>query len=78
METRSNTQRKNPIDPKDCFVGISAEEKMLADAVLNGQKTELDPVSNDSSYDVWTYIFAEFFGFIVTGLFPGWIYIGQS
>ena len=84
METRSNTPKKNPIETKDCFVGISVEEKMLADAVLNEQKSELDPVPvssesddercNDSSYDIWTNIFVEFLDIVVTSLFPGWIY----
>ena len=84
METRSNTPKKKLIETKDCFVGISVEEKMLADAVSNEQKSELDPVPvssesddercNDSSYDIWTNIFVVFLDIVVTGLFPGWIY----
>ena len=45
METRSNTQKKNLIETKDCFVGISAEEKIRADTALNKQKNEVDPDS---------------------------------
>ena len=51
METRSNTPKTNHIETKDCFVGISVEEKMLADAVLNEKKSELDPVPVSSESD---------------------------
>ena len=52
METRSNSQKKNPIEAKDSFVRISAEEKNFADdaaMVLNEQKTEMDPISSDAT-----------------------------
>ena len=86
--TRSSiTQMRDSFGRKDCFVEISAEEKMLADAVLNELTTELDPVTtsdeestNDSpTNQTWTnIIIVEFLDFVVTALFPGWIYIGQS
>ena len=88
METRSSiTQMRDSFGRKDCFVEISDEEKLLADAVLNELTTELDPVTtsdeestNDSpTNQTWTNtIIVEFLDFVVTALFPGWIYIGQS
>ena len=50
METRSKTKPKeNPIEEANCFVGISTEEKILADTALKGQKNEVDPVSPDDT-----------------------------
>ena len=42
METPlSNKSKENPIEA-NCFVGISAEEKIRADTALNKQKNEVD------------------------------------
>ena len=42
METPpSNKSKENPIEA-NCFVGISAEEKIRADTALNTQKNEVD------------------------------------